>query len=442
MARPIWAYTYQGVAGTNYRRVFKSDDGGSSWDLDYQYIGGDSNPWKESRTFDGTASGKQWIAASDLGVWYRATPDDPFSAVLTPANTYFLTLFVLDADHVWAGGYSNVTFKALLWFWNGSTWTDLSAALVAAGVNPEYVTSIWAGSANDIWIAGVDGTNDAFVIHYDGVSTWTDRTPGGGGRVWEAITSIYGFASDDVWITVDDHNDTVRQWTGSGWVSRHDVNLDAVGDAFTYLAGLSSTDLWMSSKWTEYLAHWNGSAWTAFSPSILGNQDNSNGLFQFGDTPTDLFGILDALTNSGYNMIQSAQPPITSWNGSTLPFASPADWAGSVDGLLLGPPVPTPPIVENESPAPDDTGVDPYSDIRLDVYDADSGVDPDSVIIKINGVAAWQDRAERNGWSGSETEMEGGKRYRYRLRPPGTFKPGSEVTISVDASDLDGTPIS
>lgn len=93
------------------------------------------------------------------------------------------------------------------------------------------------------------------------------------------------------------------------------------------------------------------------------------------------------------------------------------------------------PVLANLSPAADEAQV--YTDriINLDVIDLGSDVDPDSVIITVNGTVVWQDREEKSIFAVTEADIVYG--YRYTVTPDSGHWPiGSTVTVQVQADDL------
>lgn len=97
-----------------------------------------------------------------------------------------------------------------------------------------------------------------------------------------------------------------------------------------------------------------------------------------------------------------------------------------------------PPTIENEDPAPGEVGVDPYKFVRADVVDRRGvGVDPATVVIKVNKLIVWiSDAVVLAGWIVQKTTITDG--FRYIITAPGRFSYGSVVEITWLACDLNG----
>ncbi|MGA2790061.1 MAG: hypothetical protein ABSF00_04745 [Candidatus Bathyarchaeia archaeon] len=100
------------------------------------------------------------------------------SGLPTPSGTsYTITsLFFQDNSHGWASASSGLAHPTLILFWNGVSWTQVSAITT----NPDddlYGISVEGGTpATDGWAAGQDSvTHLPVTIHYDGTS-WTEMS--------------------------------------------------------------------------------------------------------------------------------------------------------------------------------------------------------------------------------------------------------------------------
>ncbi|MGD9209333.1 MAG: hypothetical protein PVI90_01085 [Desulfobacteraceae bacterium] len=94
------------------------------------------------------------------------------------------------------------------------------------------------------------------------------------------------------------------------------------------------------------------------------------------------------------------------------------------------------PILDNLSPNDSDINVPVDTTISLDILDIDSGVDVDSVSIKVEGVYAWQNDVEQTGFSVVKTSVTYG--YRYVITPDTSF--GSYQTVDIDVYAEDSAP--
>lgn len=96
----------------------------------------------------------------------------------------------------------------------------------------------------------------------------------------------------------------------------------------------------------------------------------------------------------------------------------------------------TPPEVTYPWPDPGMTGVakDEYISFRL--TDLETNVDPDSVVITVNGVVAWSGRLEQNGFTVYEYDGSGDGIWDYDIYAPADFASYAVIEVTVDAQDL------
>jgi len=323
----LWAYI-EAKSGTSWLpQVYRSDDDGATWNFENFFdTWSTGSVWgfinHGDRRFHGLSASNMYIAAQNRGLFHRTSEGGAFNIELDPgvggipSNTRFFTVFAVASDDVWVGsGYG----AYLLWHWNGATWTNESASILALDPQIYAVYSIWASGPNDVWAVGeTNAAIGCFVHHYNGAA-WTDRTPPTGsppgGNEW--LNTVFGFGPNDVWIGGNLESGpqaSIQQWTGAGWVDRSDAVIDSF-ESIMHLGGTSSNDLWAVSSYSPpipgSMAHWNGSAWTIVSPSV-GPDLFDGGILQLGSGANNLWAFGEHFSQTA-NIIQSAQPPLTSW---------------------------------------------------------------------------------------------------------------------------------
>jgi len=317
----LWAYLITYQTGVQYHRVYRSFDSGASWSQAI-YLGNGSTffPNYGDRRMHGIGD-NIYLATQGFGLWHKPSgatypyfTRELYSGIGgVPANTYFYSVFAIADDDVWVGATHGLGSSAAVYHWDGASWNDLSAGLLAVRSNATQVMSVWASSDTDVWFCGEDISAGNFVVHYNG-STWSDRTPVGTPPGNEILHSLFGFASNDVWVCGDLESGPVAnvlQWTGASWTARNDATLNSYGESWNHLGGLSSSDLWMATSWEPDLAHWNGSAWTIVTPSG-GGPTFGQGINLMGPVNTDLW-FFGENTAGSINVLKSAQPPLTLW---------------------------------------------------------------------------------------------------------------------------------
>lgn len=146
--------------------------------------------------------------------------------------------------------------------------------------------------------------------------------------------------------------------------------------------------------------------------------------------------VLDAWGNSmdpasdTDSFLGTAPPaPVATWFTSLMGLdggMQEAQHAGFIPDLVA-------PALANQDPAPFETSVDQDKVIEFDIIDTETGVDVDSVIIKVETVIAWQNDAPQAGFTGTRTPIAGGHHYTIdRL-----VSYGESETINVEVYALD-----
>jgi hypothetical protein len=96
----------------------------------------------------------------------------------------------------------------------------------------------------------------------------------------------------------------------------------------------------------------------------------------------------------------------------------------------------TPPIVQNQNPAPSSTGNRGDGAVYLEVYDDDGNLDASTVKIWVEGSLAWSSASAGSGWTGSRGTITKG--HSYTFTPDTPLPAGSTITVRVYAEDDDG----
>lgn len=146
-----------------------------------------------------------------------------------------------------------------IYLWDGLIWTLLPTAPMTKGI-----FEIWGFSSNDIWITGNDGVGgNQFLTHYNGVS-WSDFTlPVGyvaGGTVW-------GAAANDVWASaIGTPSGALHIVDGVGQIEEY----PAASGGGSKIFGTSTDNVYFGRD-AGTVFHWDG---TQFS--VLDNADGVN----------------------------------------------------------------------------------------------------------------------------------------------------------------------
>jgi len=97
------------------------------------------------------------------------------------------------------------------------------------------------------------------------------------------------------------------------------------------------------------------------------------------------------------------------------------------------------PLIQNQDPAPDSVDNSVDTPIETEVNGILYPTDPATVVIRVNGVIAWESDSPQNGYTGYKTNSMNG--FRYHLEAPGSFQNYSQVVIEIDAKDTNGSAI-
>jgi hypothetical protein len=167
-------------------------------------------------------------------------------------------------DDIWAVGYGrNLTqpFHALMYHWDGSSWTPISdwTPLPGSSVLTETLWDVAAPAPDDAWAVGDQsdgtGTSASLYLHWDG-SSWTEVP----GPDIGPLTSVAHNGPDDVWVSCGfgEYGGRLAHWDGSGWT---EVPSAPIPEAMLVgLGGLATSggcDVWATGYWAVY----DGGSW-------------------------------------------------------------------------------------------------------------------------------------------------------------------------------------
>jgi hypothetical protein len=251
----LWNYLY-GVAGDSADDVWAvggTSQAGSSYQSLVEHWDGTAWSVVPSASFPGVLYGVVALGAND--VWAVGTESYPGRGLIehwdgTAWTATYLRFAALlrgiaaaGPDQIWAVGqrygrtdpYGDTT---LTMRFNGHAWSRIPSpnALSGNSTDQNWLTSVSAVAANDVWAVGRDGNHDGgpldqtLIEHWDGVR-WTivpSPNPGGSSQDND-LWGVAAVAAGDVW---------------------------AVGGVGSFLSPGSSSPLAL---------HWDGSSWTQAS---------------------------------------------------------------------------------------------------------------------------------------------------------------------------------
>jgi hypothetical protein len=205
-------------------------------------------------------------------------------------------VIALGADNIWAVGNRDYPGSALIEHWDGTAWT---ATYLRTNASLRGVT---ASAANDVWavgyawgLTGIDaGIETTFTTHFNGhvwvnIPSPSPLTRHSEDQNW--LTSVTAAAANDIWAVGWDADfalgitgrTLIEHWDGSHWrvVGSPNPPAQAGGssdaDSLWGVAAVGRNDVWavgsiggtldFSASTLPLIARWNGSGWAAVDAS-------------------------------------------------------------------------------------------------------------------------------------------------------------------------------
>ena len=252
----------------------------------------------------------------------------------------------------WAvGDYLDIdTSQPLALHWDGTTWAVTPVAEVPTSGGTLY--GVAGLSSDDMWAVGVTGPLGfgppefaALLYHWDG-STWTQQTvPLPANTVSSGIVGIWRVPGTSTLVAVGDGNvegaDDSFIWTnsGSGWTLADGPSgtIGAFGGGIQGIGGESATDLWAfglsDSNSSPFLAHYDGVSWTQVPEPLPEHADPSGSGFSAITSVPGLASSLWAV--GGYSKRNGfSQYLIEHWGGRRWNIVDGPTVPGDFVGLL------------------------------------------------------------------------------------------------------------
>jgi hypothetical protein len=420
-----------------------------------------------ARFYAAGPSGK--IAYYEGGSW-TSLPD------VAGGSWAIISICVIAEDDIWVGLHKTLfNQKPTLVHWNGLSWTSYN--LTFESDNDWGVTSIFAFATNSVFAVGspISGTfNTPRLWKWSG-SSWAALDSGSWAN--QKPKSVWGSADNDVYL-VGDHfaaGDTMKRWNGSNVVAAN-VGLTADDVDMIGVYGTGPLDVWVLEAAQGFAGdvyqgvanNWNkersidpshgiatpgralhigqsGNLWITGknasdahvhrrTPEDVWTTWNLSTIFSSAFTPLGIWEAPDGTVFVGTEGL-SGQGAL--WNGST--WAKVTQWpAGAVKLNAIGSIGTdlTPPVLQNQNPAPSSSGNRGDVTQYMEIIDLLSGVVTSAVKIWFEGTLAWENNSVAAGWSGVRGTVTDG--YSYTLDPDTPLPAGVTITVRVYAEDLIG----
>jgi len=246
-----------------------------------------NNVWSVGNINIGQQNPNQIIEHFDGAKW-SVSPGPSFQPTDQPSLD---GLTAISATDMWAAGSILTTIRGfpdafpLFEHFDGTSWT----ATIDESNLDSFMFGISARATNDVWAVGNIGLGATFIEHFNGTA-WSvvpSPSPGNGLKTLFGVTAI---APNDAWAVgffVEAPNQDrpektlIEHWDGTRWkvVPSPNVggaNTQTISNQLRGVIAVSANDVWAfgdtdqfeTSKITNLVLHWNGTAWSIVaSPS-------------------------------------------------------------------------------------------------------------------------------------------------------------------------------
>lgn len=270
-------YTGAGYSGGTEVPLYKSTDGGVTWDPSYKGIPdaaiGLYSVWGSSPSdifavgfmgnimhYDGTSVSYMNSNTTEYlyGVWGSSGTDvfaignngtiihydgTNWSSMLSNTTEYL--------DGVWGSSGSDVFAVGgggTILHYDGNAWSVMDSGTT------QYLYNIWGGSGTDVFAVG---SGNGMILHYDG-TTWSTMDTG----TTEPIYDVWGSSGSDVYVTTDSSG-TILHYDGNEW---HPITNEIVDNHPHWdIWGSSSSDIFFAGQGDgsdRFILHYNGATWS------------------------------------------------------------------------------------------------------------------------------------------------------------------------------------
>jgi hypothetical protein len=149
-------------------------------------------------------------------------------------------------NDIWAvGRYNNGSInRVLIEHWDGTGWTVVPSPN-ANSTYGDWLSSVAALSANNIWAVGNSGTPDSYqplIEHWDG-SNWTVvPSPNVSGN----LSKIAAISTNNIWaVGSNTSGETlIEHWDGSNWSIVASPDPGLISNSLSGIAVVSASEVW------------------------------------------------------------------------------------------------------------------------------------------------------------------------------------------------------
>ncbi len=196
-----------------------------------------------------------WGVSDQLSIYFHnGTPGANWVEQKAPAGTdNFSGAYALDASNVWAvGDASNI------WKLDGGAWVDDHSG-APAGITLKSVSGC---DADHVWAAGYDGADGKILFRGTDATKWDDVETFAG----QPMRCVKAIAPNDVW--AGGNNGYLTHYDGTNWTA---VTPSPMADRLSSISAINANDIWITGG-DQYAAHYDGTTWTRFNVDPAGGR--------------------------------------------------------------------------------------------------------------------------------------------------------------------------
>lgn len=201
-----------------------------------------------------------------------------WSVVTSPNMGQLTAITAISATNIWAvGGIA----QPLVEHWNGMRWSIVHSPNPGTTSGANVLNSVTAVAANNVWAAGyyASSTNSyqTLVEHWNG-KIWSVVANPNVPNTHDYLTSIQAVSANDIWavgssFTLDSVGKTlIEHWNGKQWSIVASPNTSGTLSGLNGVTVVSSTNAWAvgysftgNGTGPTVIEHWNGTKWSLVS---------------------------------------------------------------------------------------------------------------------------------------------------------------------------------
>ena len=251
---------------------------------------------------------------------------------------------------------------------NCGGWSNVASPNVGTGSN--FLYSIAAVSANDVWAVGEYGNDNGsstLVEHWNGKQWGVVASPDVNGTSENTLAGVTAIAANNIWAVGSStianfvQRTLIEHWDGRQWSMVASPNVAAVGNGLTAVSAVSAKDIWAVGNlsgpngYQPLIEHWNDTQWSIVSSPGVGALNGvvaiaTNNVWAVGfhASTNNIQTLIEHWNGSSWSIVPGAGPGMAS---NTLSAVAAIDannvWAVGDSTNSVGPRAPYSPLIEH-----------------------------------------------------------------------------------------------